>query len=73
MDATILNKRRRKRNRNAEWHAAATEARQQEIEALANAPHPYAPAIPIYLRPATIADAPGIMAIYNHCMLSSCF
>lgn len=50
MDAIDLTKKRRKRNKNAELYAMQTEARHMEIEALELAPHPYAPATPVYLR-----------------------
>ena len=50
MDALILTKKRTKRYRRAELQAAESEARYRKIEAREPAPHPYAPAIPIYLR-----------------------
>lgn len=50
IDAMFFTKKCKKRNRNAELLAVESEARHMEIAALELAPHPYAPAIPIYLR-----------------------
>jgi hypothetical protein len=50
MDAMSLTKKHRKRNRNADLYAMQSEARHMEIATLELAPHPYAPAIPVYLR-----------------------
>ena len=50
IDALILTKKRKKRYKNAELQVAESEARYRDIQAQEPAPHPYAPAIPIYLR-----------------------
>jgi hypothetical protein len=50
LDAIVLTKKHKKRTRHFELLAAESEARHREIAALQLAPHPYAPAIPIYLR-----------------------
>lgn len=50
MDCLIFTKKRAKRYKDAALQAAEDKARYNEIEAREPPPHPYAPAIPIYLR-----------------------
>lgn len=50
MDCLIFTKKRTKRYKDVALQAAEDKARCNEIEAREPVPHPYAPAIPIYLR-----------------------
>lgn len=57
----------KKNKKYVDQHAIEAAARHRAIEMAEPVPSPFAPAMDIYLRPATIADTKEILALYNYC------
>ena len=71
LDSLNFQKKEAKRQKIEQAEAMAAAAHREEILSREPEPHPFAPRIPLYLRPATENDAQHIANIYNHYVVNS--